>query len=380
MEKNARIIRVLICDDDPQDRKLICSLLRIISGQKFITTEAGKEVEIRRNIDKAEFDIVLMDLNMPGTSGMHWLKEITETRLAPVVILTGYGDEDIAVEALQCGALGYLPKRRLSAESLANVIDDAIEKWRGMVFSVGELGKLAKIADVNSVTGELIRERFLKIASKNVGRETVEALAKIVEFRDPYTAIHQQGVTQLACAIAGVLALRQDIATGLRLAGLVHDIGKVGVPAEILCNPGRLSEHEFNIIKMHPRLGYEVLKDINLPWPIAEIVLQHHERMDGSGYPSGLSKAKILQEARILAVADVVEAMASHRPYRPSLGLKAALDEISRNKGSLYDPTVVDACLTVMKKMASETLHTAEKFPSTHLFLAANASETLNVV
>ena len=370
MEKDARILRVLICDDDPQDRKLICSLLRIISGQKFRTIEAGQEAEIRRVIDKAEFDIILMDLKMPDTSGMEWLKEVAETRLAPVVILTGYGNEDVAAEALRYGAFGYLPKRRLSAESLANTIDDAIEKWRGLVFSTGDLDKLAKLADVDSVTGELIRERFLKIASKTVGQETVEALARIVEFRDPYTAVHQQRVTQLACAIAKAIALPEDMTTGLRLAGLVHDIGKVCVPVEILCNPGKLSEDEFNIIKMHPKLGYEVLKEVSLPWPIADIVHQHHERIDGSGYPLGLSEREILQEAKILGVSDVVEAMASHRPYRPALGLQAALDEISRNKGKLYDPKVVDACLTVLKKIASKTPHASEWFPSTPDLLA----------
>ena len=370
MEKDARIIKVLVCDDDPQDRKLILTFLRMISGQKFVTTEAGQATEIRTAIDKAEFDIILMDLNMPDGSGMEWLKEITQKRLAPVVILTGYGDEDIAAEALQRGAFGYLPKRRLSAESLANTIDDAIEKWRGLVLSTGDLDKLAKLADVDSVTGELIRQRFLKIVSRTLGQETVEALARIVEFRDPYTAVHQQRVTQLACNIAKAMALPEDITTGLRLAGLVHDIGKVGVPAEILCNPGRLSEHEFNIIKMHPRLGYEVLKDIDLPWPIADIVHQHHERIDGSGYPLGLLEGEILQEARILSVADVVEAMASHRPYRPALGLKAALDEIARNRAKLYDPKVVDACLTVLRKLAAETPHGAESVPSTHVLLA----------
>ncbi len=180
--------------------------------------------------------------------------------------------------------------------------------------------------------------------------DTIQAMARIVEMRDPYTAGHQRRVTQLACAIAKEIELPQDQISGLRLAGLIHDIGKVRVPSEILTNPDGLSEAEFTMIKMHPVVGYEILKTIDLPWPIAEVVYQHHERMNGSGYPSGLTGADIILEARILAVADVVEAIASHRPYRPALGTDAALNEISQKKGILYDPKVVDACLTLFRK------------------------------
>jgi PAS domain S-box-containing protein/putative nucleotidyltransferase with HDIG domain len=177
----------------------------------------------------------------------------------------------------------------------------------------------------------------------------IQAMAMIVEMRDPYTAGHQQRVTQLACAIARQLGLSEEHISGLRLAGLIHDIGKVRVPAEILTNPNGLSEPESMMIKAHPLLGYEILKGIDFPWPVAQIVLQHHERMDGSGYPSGLSSEDIIIEARILAVADVVEAMTSHRPYRAALGINKALEEISQNKGSLYDSKVVDACLTLFR-------------------------------
>jgi len=175
------------------------------------------------------------------------------------------------------------------------------------------------------------------------------AMAIIVEMRDPYTAGHQQRVTQLACAIARQMGLSEEQISGLRLAGLIHDIGKVRVPAEILTNPNGLSEPEFMMIKAHPLLGYEILKGIDFPWPVAQIVLQHHERMDGSGYPSGLSGEDIIMEARILAVADVVEAMASHRPYRAALGINKALEEISQNKGVLYDSKAVDACLMLFR-------------------------------
>ncbi len=174
--------------------------------------------------------------------------------------------------------------------------------------------------------------------------KTIRAMATIVEMRDPYTAGHQRRVTQLACAIAQEMGLSTDQINALRLAGLVHDIGKVRVPAEILTHPDGLTEAEFSMIKTHPLTGYEILRKMDLPWPIAQIVYQHHERMDGSGYPLGLSGDQIILEARILAVADVVEAMASHRPYRPAIGLGLALDEISQKSGTLYDSAVVDAC------------------------------------
>ena len=180
--------------------------------------------------------------------------------------------------------------------------------------------------------------------------DTIQAMAMIVEMRDPYTAGHQRRVAQLACAIAQEIGLSPDQITGLRLAGTIHDIGKVRVPAEILTNPDGLSDAEFTIIKMHPVLGHEILKTIDLPWPIAEIIHQHHERMDGSGYPLGLSGKDIIIEARIMAVADTVEAITSHRPYRPAHGLDKALEEISRNKGKLYDPDVVDACLKLFSQ------------------------------
>jgi PAS domain S-box-containing protein/putative nucleotidyltransferase with HDIG domain len=173
---------------------------------------------------------------------------------------------------------------------------------------------------------------------------TVNTLASTVEMRDPYTAGHQRRVTILACAMAEEMGLTEEQFDGLRMAGLVHDIGKFSVPVEILNKPGRISETEFSIIKHHAQAGYNILKEIEFPWPVAQIVLQHHERLDGSGYPQGLKNGGIMLEAKILAVADVVEAMASHRPYRPALGIDAALEEITKNQDILYEPEMVDVC------------------------------------
>jgi PAS domain S-box-containing protein/putative nucleotidyltransferase with HDIG domain len=180
--------------------------------------------------------------------------------------------------------------------------------------------------------------------------ETVNALASTVEMKDPYTAGHQRWVTRLACAIANEMGLSEERIEGIRMAGLIHDIGKINIPAEILSKPGQLSELQYNMVKIHPQVGCDILREIKFPWPVAEIVLQHHERMNGSGYPERRSGEEIILEARILAVADTVEAMASHRPYRVAHGIESALEEISRNKGILYDPVVVAACLLLFEK------------------------------
>ena len=183
---------------------------------------------------------------------------------------------------------------------------------------------------------------------------TIQAIASTVEIKDPYTAGHQRRVANLARAIATEMGLSKDQIDGIRMAGVTHDIGKISIPAEILSKPTELSAFEVGIIRAHPQVGYDVLKEIDFPWPVAEIVLQHHERMDGSGYPQGLSGEDILLEARILAVADVVEAMASFRPYRPARGIDKALEEISQNREILYDPEVVDVCLKLFVEKGLE--------------------------
>ena len=178
---------------------------------------------------------------------------------------------------------------------------------------------------------------------------TLHALSQSIEIREPGITGHHKRVSNLGSAIARAMGLADDMAESIRIAGLVHDIGNMSVPSEILSKPGRLTEMEYNFVKLHPRSGYDILKETGLPYPVAEIVLQHHERMNGSGYPQGLKGKEMLLEARILAVADVVEAMVSPRPYRPARGIDAALEEIRKNKGTLYDAQVVDACLMLFK-------------------------------
>lgn len=179
---------------------------------------------------------------------------------------------------------------------------------------------------------------------------TINAIALTVEARDPFTSGHQRRVADLARAIATEMGLSKDSIEAISTAGVIHDLGKICVPADILSKPAKLNELEFSLIKAHPKVGYDILKEIDFPWPVAEIVYQHHERWNGSGYPRGLAGDEILLEARILAVADVVEAMTSHRPYRPALGIKEALKEIENTKGILHDPEAVDACLRLFSK------------------------------
>lgn len=178
---------------------------------------------------------------------------------------------------------------------------------------------------------------------------TIDAIAATVESRDPYTAGHQRRVAQLAVAIAREMQLPEALIEGLHFGALIHDLGKIRVPDELLCKPSRLTAAEFNVLKMHPEVGYEIVRGINFPWPVATMIRQHHERINGSGYPEGLKGDQILVEAKILAVADTVEAMASHRPYRAGLGVESALLTIEQGSGQLYDPEVAQACLRIFQ-------------------------------
>jgi HD-GYP domain-containing protein (c-di-GMP phosphodiesterase class II) len=204
------------------------------------------------------------------------------------------------------------------------------------------LGVLQDITD-RRLNEERVRE-YVERLERSI-MSTVQAISHMVDLRDPYTSGHERRVGELAAAIGAEIGFSEHQVTGLRIAGNVHDVGKIAVPAEILSKPTRLSAAEFAIVKTHAQQGYEILKDIEFPWPIALAVWQHHERLDGSGYPQGLQGEAICLEARILAVADVVESMSTHRPYRPALGIEAAFAELRAQSGTRYDPAIVDACI-----------------------------------
>lgn len=217
--------------------------------------------------------------------------------------------------------------------------------------SEGDVSGVVEVISDITVKKRVEQERRQSLnKSRRILEETVIALAATAERRDPYTAGHQRRVAYLACAIAKEMNLDEDKIEGVRMASIIHDVGKVYVPAEMLSKPSELSDLEFSIIKTHSQIGYDILKPVEFPWPIAMIVLQHHEKMDGSGYPKGISGKDILIETRILTVADVVEAMASYRPYRAALGMEKALAEIQKNRGILYDKQAVDSCIKIFKK------------------------------
>jgi PAS domain S-box-containing protein/putative nucleotidyltransferase with HDIG domain len=207
-----------------------------------------------------------------------------------------------------------------------------------------------EIVGVGMVVVDITERKNAERAQDNLTHAAVDAIAAMAEARDPYTAGHQRRVAELAGALATELGLADDVIEGIRLAGNIHDIGKVSVPAEILVRPGRLSPLEWEMVKGHPQVGSEIVKEIEFPWPVAEMIHQHHERSDGSGYPRGLRGEEILLGARIIGVADTVEAMSSHRPYRPAKGLGAGLDEITKGRGTLFDGPVVDACLRLFRE------------------------------
>lgn len=220
----------------------------------------------------------------------------------------------------------------------------------GNRFLVGSFHDITKRKQMEKTLLETL-ERLRKVT-----RSVIDVIVMAVKSRDPYTSGHQKRVSDMAQAIASEMGLPDQQIEGIRIAGLVHDLGKISIPAEILSTPRKLSDLEYSLIKTHAQNGYEILKSVDFDWPVAQMVYQHHERVDGSGYPQGLKGDDIILEARIIAVADVVEAMASHRPYRPALGIDVALEEIEHQKGVLYDPTVVDACLKIFREKGYQLL------------------------
>jgi PAS domain S-box-containing protein len=234
------------------------------------------------------------------------------------------------------------------------IAKNGTEKWVNLTGNhIKYEDKPTAVVSVTDITERKHAEEKLQQTLESLRKAvvtTVQVLVSAIETRDTYTAGHQSRSANLACAIAIEMGLAQEKIEGIQMAGIIHDIGKLSIPGEILSKSTKLKEIEFSLIKQHSRSGYEMLKNVESPWPLAEIVYQHHERMNGTGYPRNLKGDEILMESRILAVADVIEAMASHRPYRPTLGIEAALDEIEKNKGILYDDAVVNACLRLFRE------------------------------
>ncbi len=321
---------VLVVDDEESIRVLLQQGI-VMAGYECLI--AGRAEEALDLLTKNQVDVVITDIIMPGMDGIELLRRIRQQYPADVIVMTGFAEDLRYENVVSQGARDFIPKP-VSLKELVVRLERVLR----------ERAVLAGRTKAEQEARDTVR-RLTKVLS-----QVVNALASAMEKRDPYTSGHQQRVTQLACCTAKEMGLGEAQLEGIRIAGLLHDIGKISVPTDILSKPSRLSENEFSLLKEHPQVGFDILNGIEFAHPVASAVLQHHEREDGSGYPLGLAGGEIIVEAKILAVADVVEAMASHRPYRPALGIEAALAEISRGAGSVYSPEVVKACLKVFRE------------------------------
>ncbi len=342
-------LRALIIEDSEDDTLL---LIQELNKGGYDTTYKRVETAaaLTDAIDKQLWDVIISDHSMPSLNAPKAL-EILRTKEIdlPFIIVSGKMSDKMAVMVMKAGAHDYIPKNNLG------LVVPVIER---------ELHE-AGVRRSRRQAEESLRKREEELVQSNERLKrtlegTVKALALAVEKRDPYTAGHQIRVTELARAIAQEMDLEHDMIENIRSAGILHDIGKICVPAEILTKPGKLTRTEYMIVQSHAQVSYEILQEAQFHPTIAEAAHQHHERLDGSGYPMSLPGDKILLEAKILAVADVVEAMASHRPYRPALGFDAALDEISKNSSVLYDKRAVDACLGLIRRKGFQFKHTTE--------------------
>jgi putative nucleotidyltransferase with HDIG domain len=374
----------------------------ILRERGYSVIAAGDGMEGLRTLTGSKPDLIISDIWMPKLDGYGFcnaLKKDRELAHIPVILLTSLSEPKDIVEGLNAGADYYLTKpyskglllsmvnsiiadrdsskarngahtfevstrgkrERITADP-QQVVNFLFSTFENLVFHNRELSLTRQeLKSTNDRLEERIREKTLSLEQEVAERKranevltqtlngTVVALARAVEMRDPYTAGHQMRVSELATRIARELDFSEDRLEGVRVMGLLHDIGKIIVPAEILTKPSGLTDYEFLFIKAHSQAGYDILKEIQFPWPVATAVLQHHERLNGSGYPLGLPGDRIMMEAKILAVADVTESMSSHRPYRPALGIDAALEEIIGNRAILYAPEAADALVKVLK-------------------------------
>jgi len=326
------VIILLIEDDQAHVEAIQRAFLD--SGMKTDVQVARTLREYRALAAAQTPHIAIMDLNLPDGRALEALSSPPGDGPFPILLTTSYGDEQIAVSAMKAGAIDYVVKSPEAFATMPRTVERALREWN--------LLQERKRAEINLLeTNQRLSQAITA---------TIQVLSMTVEARDPYTAGHQRRTTILAEAIAGEIGLPPEKIEGLRMAGRIHDIGKICVPSEILSKPAKLTPAEYDLVKTHSKKGYEILKDVESPWPLAEIVYQHHERTNGSGYPRGLKGDEILLEARIIAVSDTVEAMASHRPYRPALGIEAALEEIDENKGVLYNSDVAATCLKLFRE------------------------------
>jgi response regulator RpfG family c-di-GMP phosphodiesterase len=355
---------VLIADDRAEDRSLLKLVLQRMGHRVLEAANGEQALKLARD---ERPDLVLSDILMPHMDGFELcraLQEDTNMRDIPFVFVTAtYAEQRYQKLASDVGATRVLLKP-FRAQALREVVQQTLadgarpetvvrpEPLDDRQFHERHAQAInwkleEKVSELERTNAQLVAS---EARSRALTDAVVETITKMVEYRDPYTTGHEQRVGDLAAAIGSKLGYREEKLYGLRIGGYLHDVGKIAVPSELLTKPGRLAPNEYSLIQGHAQIGYDILSGIDFPWPVAEMARQHHERLDGSGYPRGLKGEEILPEVRILSVADVVEAMMSHRPYRPAIGLAEALREVERGRGTRYDPAVVDACLALFQQ------------------------------
>lgn len=355
---------ILLIDDEVSILEILTAMLTD-EGYDLRTTGSGQEgLKILK--ESPNFSLIISDQMMPGMTGVQFFaKARVICPDAMRVLLTGYTDTDAMIEAINSGGIHMYLTKPWHKNELLYTINHLLSQ-ADLLMENRRLDELVKkqnaeLVELNKDLEEKVRQKTHHLAQRAeelqasykriqmILEGTVMAMSKIVENRDPFTAGHEQQVSRIARIIAEKMNLSPDQIEAIRIAGSIHDIGKIAVPSEILTKPGRLSRLEMEIVKTHSQNAFDILKTIEFLYPIAQIILQHHERMDGSGYPQGLKGEDILLEARVIRVADSIEAMSAHRPYRPALGIEAAIEDIIQYRGAFYDKDVVDACLSIFK-------------------------------
>jgi len=356
--------RIAFVDDE---EIVLGTLRRIFEKEPYEVSTFDTPSKAILAMEEQPFWVVVSDQMMPEMDGTDFLAQVRERWPDTVrILMTGYAETDTVIRAINQGSVFRFVSKPWETRELIQIVHDAMDQYR-LVSEHRELTRLTEeqnreLLELNQGLEKRVRDRTRQLWENEEQLKktltqlrtsleaTIQALALTAEARDPYTAGHQRRVADLSRAIAQKMGLPQDQVDGVRMAGSIHDLGKIYVPSEILNKPGKIRANEFELVKSHSEVGYEILKTINFPWPVAEIELQHHERLNGSGYPNGLKGDEILLEARIIAVADVVESMSSHRPYRPALGIVKALEEIRAGRGTLFDERVVGACVAIFEE------------------------------
>ena len=334
MKTNSALI--LIVDDNSTNIDLLVSSLKA-TYRLGIAKNGFKAIDYAL---KYLPDLILLDVMMPEMNGYEVCKHLkadSSTKNIPVIFITALTETGHKTRGFEVGGVDYITKPFNADEVTARVKTHiSLKKMR------------ETLKNQNIFLEERVKEKTAEI--QEMLSATIQTMAVMIDVRDPYTAGHQRRVAKLACAIAKKLSLSKDAIQTIQIAGVLHDIGKIRIPTSIINRPGKLLDVEFQMIKIHPKVGYDILKNIPSPWPFAKVVLQHHEKLDGSGYPAGLKNDEIMTEAKILTVADVAEATSSFRPYRPAFNIDYSLEELLKNKDKLYYGKAVDACIELFRK------------------------------